>query len=519
MSNSIAPGSSADVNVKVTALTTNSNVPVTYKTIILKKNLVNGVNTLTQEMMSASNIKYVVKYDYMLGEDITVPENCIIEFDGGSLSNGNIAYNSTIIRNFNNSYNNIIASGTIKNNLLYPEYYGTNDAKSLSACFKYVNRSGTILINKELILFENVEIPHSSDTDNRIIVLGVGKDAKISTNGFHFIGKIDQSVPGGILFSNIKFEGTQNSYAFDCDHLIRISFSNCYITNYDKFLKCETSGCYFQTIIVDGCYCRHIGHLIFSSTSVNSYNIVVSNTTVEASSNFICFGNGIFGLIVRDCCIEGISGKTFEFKGYLFNVVIDSNYFEEDACIFDMSSLVLYGFLSCTFSNNIIIPGSYTTNPIIKLPNADINNTSILLSFRNTVVNLDSSNNTPFYYTTSTQANYIDDKDNVYKNTGLNFNLRKRYIPNYDDSPHKISVYFGDQGYSNHIIIPCKDRTPSLWGSFTITNIRDFTQPSAEVFEIQNLSELGFSLYCKDNTIREQLLNKNVLLFVKFNYD
>ena len=87
MSNSIAPGSSADVNVRVTALTTNPNVPVTYKTIILKKNLVNGVNTLTQEMMSAINIKYVVKYDYILGEDVTVPENCIIEFDGGSIAN------------------------------------------------------------------------------------------------------------------------------------------------------------------------------------------------------------------------------------------------------------------------------------------------------------------------------------------------------------------------------------------------------------------------------------------------
>ena len=36
MNNSIAPGSSADVNVRVTALTTNPNVPATYKTIILK---------------------------------------------------------------------------------------------------------------------------------------------------------------------------------------------------------------------------------------------------------------------------------------------------------------------------------------------------------------------------------------------------------------------------------------------------------------------------------------------------
>ena len=87
MSNSIAPGSSADVNVKVTALTTNPNVPAQYKTIILKKNLVNGVNTLTQESMSSTNTKYVVKYDYVLGENITVPDNCILEFDGGNIAN------------------------------------------------------------------------------------------------------------------------------------------------------------------------------------------------------------------------------------------------------------------------------------------------------------------------------------------------------------------------------------------------------------------------------------------------
>ena len=87
MSNSIAPGSSADVNVKITALTTNPNVPVTYKTIILKKNLVNGVNTITQEMINQINTKYVIKYNYILGENITIPENCILEFDGGSITN------------------------------------------------------------------------------------------------------------------------------------------------------------------------------------------------------------------------------------------------------------------------------------------------------------------------------------------------------------------------------------------------------------------------------------------------
>ena len=97
MSNSIAPGSSADVNVKVTALTTNPNVPVTYKTIILKKNLVNGVNTLTQEMMSATNTKYVIKYDYVLGDNITIPENCVLKLDGGSIKNGTVASNGNTV--------------------------------------------------------------------------------------------------------------------------------------------------------------------------------------------------------------------------------------------------------------------------------------------------------------------------------------------------------------------------------------------------------------------------------------
>ena len=97
MSNSIAPGSSADVNVKVTALTTNPNVPAQYKTIILKKNLVNGVNTLTQEMMSATNTKYVIKYNYVLGDDIIVPEECILEFDGGSLDKGILTLNNSFI--------------------------------------------------------------------------------------------------------------------------------------------------------------------------------------------------------------------------------------------------------------------------------------------------------------------------------------------------------------------------------------------------------------------------------------
>ena len=127
MSNSIAPGSSADINVKVTALTTNPNVPVTYKTIILKKNLVNGVNTLTQEMMSAANTKYVIKYNYILCEDITVPADCILEFDGGSISGSNIlTYTNTSINGSWEKSINCVCTGTVANDIVNPLMYGAH---------------------------------------------------------------------------------------------------------------------------------------------------------------------------------------------------------------------------------------------------------------------------------------------------------------------------------------------------------------------------------------------------------
>jgi hypothetical protein len=37
-------------------------------------------------MMQAANTKYVIKYDYTISEDITVPANCVLEFEGGSIS-------------------------------------------------------------------------------------------------------------------------------------------------------------------------------------------------------------------------------------------------------------------------------------------------------------------------------------------------------------------------------------------------------------------------------------------------
>ena len=63
--------------------------------VVLKKNMVNGVNTLTQDMfykgeagirVPNTNTTYVIQYDFTLASDVTIPANCVLEFDGGSIA-------------------------------------------------------------------------------------------------------------------------------------------------------------------------------------------------------------------------------------------------------------------------------------------------------------------------------------------------------------------------------------------------------------------------------------------------
>ena len=58
---------------------------------ILRRNIVDGKNILTQEMINQPDTIYEIRYDFDLdGAQITIPENCILKFDGGSLSNGKL---------------------------------------------------------------------------------------------------------------------------------------------------------------------------------------------------------------------------------------------------------------------------------------------------------------------------------------------------------------------------------------------------------------------------------------------
>lgn len=105
--------------------------------IILRKNLIDvgdGAvkNVLTQDMINKSNTVYVIQYDFTLGEDITIPENCVLKFDGGSISassgenmdtitGSNTGISAGLIKIFNT---NVTLVGTWNVVEAYPEWFG-----------------------------------------------------------------------------------------------------------------------------------------------------------------------------------------------------------------------------------------------------------------------------------------------------------------------------------------------------------------------------------------------------------
>lgn len=80
---------------------------------ILRKNWLGVNNVLTQDMINEENTIYIIRYDFDLnGKEIIIPEGCVLQFKGGSLSNGILNGNNTnIIAPKNLIFNSITIKG------------------------------------------------------------------------------------------------------------------------------------------------------------------------------------------------------------------------------------------------------------------------------------------------------------------------------------------------------------------------------------------------------------------------
>lgn len=108
-------------------------------------------------MINTANTIYVIQYDYDLnGSSINIPDNCVLKFEGGTLSNGTITFNKTHITD--GKFINVIPLGNINNTIAYAKWFESEDDT------KVIHWLFTIAANNVQIELENKT--YNIDTTN-----------------------------------------------------------------------------------------------------------------------------------------------------------------------------------------------------------------------------------------------------------------------------------------------------------------------------------------------------------------
>lgn len=158
------------VNTMANANTLKNVYNTSMNRVVLKQNIVGGVNKLTQDMLpldTGANTIYVIAQDFIIDKSITIPQNAILRFDGGSISNSNSkakieGQNTTIespaVQIFNDE---ILLSGSWNTSGASPEWFGakgdgyTDDTKSIQ---KTLNIFNCVSFQNKIYIAEDLTI-------------------------------------------------------------------------------------------------------------------------------------------------------------------------------------------------------------------------------------------------------------------------------------------------------------------------------------------------------------------------
>ena len=147
------------------------HVGMGYK--ILRRNIIDGKNILTQDMINQPYTIYVVQYDYDLNDaTITLPEGCMFDFQGGSISNG-------------------FLEGKIENTHARPEWFHSPKDEDWSAAIQQaLNICPTVLLSNKIY---ELRVPILLNIYNHLIGIGTEKSKIISNidSGFCIYCNID----------------------------------------------------------------------------------------------------------------------------------------------------------------------------------------------------------------------------------------------------------------------------------------------------------------------------------------
>ena len=273
-------------------------------------------------MINEPNTIYEIRYDFDLnGAEITIPENCVLKFNGGSLRKGTLK-NDVTINNISSKQILYDVNLTISNNTVFAEWFGdmSNDilCDSAIAINKAIQAtrhcstvelpthniyiSSTILVDKAVVINGNA----GSLWAHRIIVASDGLTAIIVTKKEFNSGGVIKNLNINRANNNISFIGVDIQVA---EHYI---IDSVFVNNakIGFYLSGSAGSLYLVNLNrVVAKYCSDYGILLNKEGSwkngihIHPLDVSFNNTNIR-----VCKGSG-----------NTIQGGATEIGGYLSN--------------------------------------------------------------------------------------------------------------------------------------------------------------------------------------------------------
>lgn len=134
--------------------------------VYVRKYISNGKNLIYQGVFKYPNTRYIIRYDFDLdGKSIEIPDNCILDFQGGSIKNGYIKLNKARLLNtdFREDYLQVS----------HDSDYALGQVLYIDNTYKYWNGSKWISFLTQdtsfVTVIDNAVVINTSDENNKVV--------------------------------------------------------------------------------------------------------------------------------------------------------------------------------------------------------------------------------------------------------------------------------------------------------------------------------------------------------------
>lgn len=312
------------------------------------------INLLTQDMINEPNTIYHIQYDYDLnGQTITIPEGCTLEFNGGSLRNGNLSLNDTIISNAFHCVD-VELSGKIYEDTIKAEMLTCDDNTLFRVCNAIAS---TIILEKDKQYNISNTIALTGDktiVGNNASIIGTENKILIST--YDSLSMKDLSLYGiSYIIRLLLTDNTSNNNKHLC--LKNIVAKTSASTGQIHVISGTCNSIEIENCVIEGGYCGLLfsgQYYKYSDTSnISINNCKIRNTYASSCIQISYFVKGsISNNILSDFRGNGIATshcKNIEVNGNkIYNYYVPSGSGNGYGIVFSLETIYSKAY------NNII---------------------------------------------------------------------------------------------------------------------------------------------------------------------